>query len=96
MTYSIEVLRSADKFLAKLSRQQPADAAALEDAIEGLGEQPRPPGSTALRGYPQVWRIRVGNYRICYQVLDRALMVLVITVGTRDNVYEILGRQLGR
>lgn len=96
MPYSIEILRSADKFLDKLSRQQPSDAAAIEQAIENLSEQPRPHGRTALRRYPEVWRIRIGNYRVCYQVHDRQLLVLVITISTRDNVYEILRRHVGR
>lgn len=94
MPYTVEILRSADKFLDKLSRQQPGDAAAIETAVEALGGQPRPQGSTALRGYPHIWRIRVGNYRVCYQVQDRQLLILVITISTRDNVYEILRRHL--
>lgn len=96
MSYSIEIVRAADKFLDALSKQQPSDAAAIEDAIEALSEQPRPPGSTPLRGYSHVWRIRIGNYRVCYQVHDRELLILVITISTRDNVYEVLRRYLGR
>lgn len=96
MPYSIEILRSADKFLGKLSKQQPSDAAAIERAIENLSEQPMPPGSIELKGYPHVWRIRIGNYRVCYQVHDRQLLILVITNSTRDNVYEILRRHVGR
>lgn len=96
MPYSIEILRTADTFLDKLSKQQPADAAAIEDAIEALAEQPRPPRSTPLRGYPHVWRIRIGNYRVCYQVHDRELLILVITISTRDNVYELLRRHLNK
>ena len=92
MPYSIEILRSADKFLGKLSKQQPSDAAVIEAAIENLSEQPRPTGSTALKGYTHVWRIRIGNYRVCYQVHDRQLLILVITISTRDNVYAILRR----
>lgn len=69
---------------------------AIENAIESLGEQPRPPGSTALKGYRDILRIRIGNYRVCYQVNDRQLLILVITISTRDNVYEILRRHLGR
>lgn len=96
MPYAIEILRSADRFLEKLSKHQPSDAAAVEGAIDRLSEQPRPPGSTALKGYAQIWRIRVGNYRVCYQIHDRQLLILVITISTRDNVYEMLRRHLGR
>lgn len=92
MRYSIEILRAADKFLAKLSRRQPSDA----DAIEEFGSDPRPPGCTPLKGHCGIWRIRVGNYRVCYQVDDGRLLVLVITMSTRDNVYDALRRHLGQ
>lgn len=96
MPYSIEILRAADKFLDKLSKQQPSDAKAIEDAIEALGGTPRPPGCTSLKGYPGIWRIRVGNYRVCYQVDEPVLVILVVTISTRDKVYEALRRHLGR
>lgn len=94
--YSIEILRNADKFLEKLSRAQPSDASAIENAIAALVLDPRPPSSTRLRGYTKVWRVRVGGYRICYQVEDDQLLLLVITISTRDDVYELLRRHLGR
>ena len=96
MSCSIELLLAADKFLDKLSKQQPSDADAIESAIESLGESPRPPGCKPLKGNSGVWRIRVGNYRVCYQVDDRVLLVLVITISTRDDVYVALRRHLGR
>lgn len=96
MPYSIAILRAADKSLAKVSKQQPSDADAIEDAIEDLGDDPRPPGCTPLKGHSGIWRIRVGNYRVCYEVDDGQLLVLVITISTRDNVYDALRRYLGR
>ncbi|HUG50376.1 MAG TPA: type II toxin-antitoxin system RelE/ParE family toxin [Terrimesophilobacter sp.] len=68
----------------------------MEDAIGALAEEPRPHGCKALKGYPGVWRIRIGNYRVCYEVDDGKLTVLVITISTRDDVYELLRRHLGR
>ncbi len=96
MSYSIEILRAADKFLDKLSRQQPSDAEAIEVAIDALRDSPRPPGCRPLRGYSDIWRIRVGNYRVCYRVDDGELLILVITISTRDDVYDALRRHLGR
>lgn len=96
MSYSIEILRVADKFLDKLSKQRPSDAEAIEVAIEALGRTPRPHGCTPLKGYSGIWRIRVGNYRVCYQVDDGELLTLVITISTRDDVYGALRRHLGR
>lgn len=96
MRYEIQILRAADKFLDRLSKQQPADAEAIEDAVEGLADVPRPHGCKPLKGYSGVWRIRVGGYRVCYQVHDDNLLILVITISTRDDVYEALRRHLGR
>lgn len=96
MPYSIEILRAADKFLDKLSKQQPSDAEAIEEAIEQLGETPRPPGCKPLKGYSGIWRIRVGSYRVCYQVDESVLLILVVTISTRDKVHDTLRRYLGR
>jgi mRNA interferase RelE/StbE len=96
VSYSTEILRAADKFLDKLSKQQPSDAEAIEEAIEGISETPRPPGCKPLKGYAGTWRIRVGSYRVCYQVDESVLLVLVVTVSTRDKVYDTLRRYLGR
>jgi len=95
VSYSIEILRAADKFLDKLSQQQPSDAEAIEVAIDGLGDVPRPHGCKPLKGYSGIWRIRVGDYRVCYRVDDGELLVLVITISTRDDVYKVLWRYLG-
>ncbi|WP_232212834.1 type II toxin-antitoxin system RelE family toxin [Saccharomonospora saliphila] len=43
-----------------------------------------------------MWRIRVGNYRICYQVVHDRLVVYVVTISTRDNLYDVVRRRLGR
>ena len=96
MSYPIEILRAADKFPDKLNKQQPSEADAIEVAIDGLSDTPRPHGRKPLKGYSGIWRIRVGNYRVCYQVDDGELLILVITISTRDDVYEALRRYLGR
>lgn len=96
MPYQVTVLRAADKYLDKLHKQQPGDAEALENALEDLAHDPRPSGSKPLKGYTGVWRHRVGSYRICYEINDGKLVVLVITISTRDDVYAVLRRHLGR
>ncbi|GDY30814.1 type II toxin-antitoxin system RelE family toxin [Gandjariella thermophila] len=96
MSYAIEITRPAEKFLDRLSKQQPSDAEAIEDTIEALASEPRPSGCTALKGYSGVWRVWVRGYRISYQVKDDKLIVLVLTISTRDDVYEVLRRYLGR
>ncbi|KAA9151896.1 type II toxin-antitoxin system RelE/ParE family toxin [Amycolatopsis acidicola] len=96
MTYSVKVLRPARKVLEKLARAQPKHAEAIEDAIEDLAEEPRPRCGKPLTGVPGVWRIRVGGYRVCYTINDGELLVLVVTISTRDDVYQMLRRYLGQ
>jgi mRNA interferase RelE/StbE len=43
-----------------------------------------------------VWRIRVGGYRVCYTIDDGELVILVVTISTRDDVYQMLRRYLGK
>lgn len=60
----------------------------LLDAIETLGDDPRPHGARKLVGYDDAWRIRVGDYRVLYEVFDEAVVVTVFKVGHRRAVYE--------
>ena len=57
-------------------------------AVEGLAPNPRPPGVKKLAGASDHWRIRVGAYRVVYQILDRVLLVLIVDVGHRGDVYR--------
>ena len=59
-----------------------------------LAADPRPPDATKLREPKDIWRLRVGDWRVCYQVRDRVLLVLIVVVGRRGNVYERLTRRL--
>mgnify|MGYP006279182421 FL=1 len=57
------------------------------DAIDRLGDDPRPPGVKKLTGRPG-WRIRVGDYRILYEIDGDLLRVYVFKAGPRGHVYE--------
>ena len=86
MRNSVCLSRRAEKFLAKL-----ADAALYErlrSAIETLEEEARPAGCVKLAGSPDLFRIRVGDYRIVYQVKDTDLIVLVLSIGHRREIYR--------
>ena len=96
MTYTVTLARPARKFLDKLARAQPKHTEAIEDAIDQLADDPRPHGCTPLKGMAGVWRIRVGDYRICYTIDDDRLVVLVGTISTRDDIYQQLRRIMGR
>lgn len=55
--------------------------------VEALAEDPRPPGCKKLEGEDNLWRIRSGDYRVIYSVFDELLVVLVVKIGNRKDVY---------
>ena len=84
MNYAVSILRRAQKELSQLS------APSFErvcDAIRSLAVNPRPPGCRKLVGR-EGWRIRVGDYRVIYQIDDPARTVLVLHVGHRRDIYS--------
>lgn len=86
--YRVEISSPALRALAAL----PADAKArITREIEALAAQPRPPGVKPLRGRERLWRLRVGVYRVVYQVNDAARLVRVVVVGHRRDVYRGIG-----
>ncbi len=88
MSYEIVISRRAQKSLARL---RPTDREKVRDAIFALSEDPRPHGVRTLKGKPGDYqRLRVGDYRVIYQVQQEMLTVLVIRVGHRREVYRNL------
>jgi mRNA interferase RelE/StbE len=59
----------------------------IEDKILELENDPRPPGCKKLKGR-DAYRIRIGDYRAIYEIQDQKLILTVITIGHRKNVYE--------
>jgi len=84
MTYSVSILRSAEKSLAALP---PAIQDRLITAIRRLVASPRPPGVKKLAGR-EAWRIRVGDYRVIYEIADADLTILVVEIGHRREIYK--------
>lgn len=82
--YRIQVTPAAARQLQKLD---PQVARRVQGAIELLAVDPRPPASRALRGRPG-YRVRVGDYRLLYTVQDDVLLVVLIRLGHRRDVYE--------
>ena len=82
--YRIELLPPASRALRKLDAPT---RVRIQAAIALLGQDPRPPASRRLRGRPE-FRVRVGDYRIIYTIEDGALLVIVITLGHRREVYD--------
>lgn len=84
MSYQIELRPAAIRALKRIDHQ---DRDRIRGAIALLGEEPRPPGATALQARSGL-RVRVGDYRIIYTVDDNILVVVVITLGHRRDVYD--------
>lgn len=85
MTCRIEVAPAALRQIHKLDAQA---RRRVQAAIELLADQPCPPGATKLSGGDGEWRVRTGDYRIIYEIHDQALLVLVVAVGHRRDVYR--------
>ncbi|MEW6155470.1 MAG: type II toxin-antitoxin system RelE/ParE family toxin [Actinomycetota bacterium] len=83
-TYRVEIARRAVKALTGLPRKEQQRVRA---AIDLLAADPRPPGCVALTGEDRAYRVRVGNYRVVYEVFDEHLVVQVVRVGHRRGVY---------
>ena len=83
--YRVEVARRAVKAIGQLQR---SDQQRIRAAIDLLADEPRPSGCVTLSGEDAVYRVRVGVYRILYEVFDDLLLVHVVRVGHRREVYR--------
>jgi mRNA interferase RelE/StbE len=86
MAYEVRFKPSAAKAFAKLDK---AVQERIAPKLDALATTPRPPGAEKLVG-EDAWRIRVGDYRIVYAIEDRVLVVLVLHVGNRREIYKRL------
>jgi mRNA interferase RelE/StbE len=82
--YSLEFKRSVAKDVAAIPKR---DLQRIMERIEALRDDPRPPGCVKLSGQ-EYYRIRQGNHRIVYEIIDDRLVVVVIAVGHRRETYR--------
>ena len=83
--YRIELTRTVTKKLDQI--KSPAIYGAILKEIQALKFDPRPPGCKKLKGRDG-YRIRVGDYRIIYQIKDEILIIIVLDVGHRRDIYK--------
>lgn len=83
--YQIEVKPSASKALSELPREAQER---IRARIDGLADDPRPYGVKRLKGPEGFLRLRVGDYRVIYTVRDDVLLVLVVRIAHRREVYR--------
>lgn len=84
--YSIRFVESAARSLKKLPAGPRVRIAAR---IEALADNPYPPGTRKMAGEERAYRIRIGDYRVVYDVLEDAIVVLVLRIGHRKDVYRL-------
>ncbi len=72
----------------QLRKLDPQARRRIQAALDLLAEQPRPPSATRLVGGAGEWRVRTGDYRIVYEIEDDRLLVLVLRMGHRREVYD--------
>lgn len=83
--YNLLISQSAEKTLKKLPTKEVSRVVA---AIEKLAIDPRPQGCRKLSGEASAYRVRVGVYRIIYEVEDQILRILVLKIGHRKDIYR--------
>jgi len=74
--------------MRQLRKLDPAGRRRVQAVIELLADDPRPPSARQLVGGAGEWRVRTGDFRIIYEIHDRELVILVVKVGHRRDVYE--------
>ena len=83
--YKIEITATAEKSLKKIPKK---DLEKVVEAIQVLAISPFPSGCRKLKGEEDVYRVRQGNYRIIYEIIDSKLIVLVLKIGHRKDIYK--------
>lgn len=87
MSYVLEYKGSVKKELGKLAQH---DRTAIVQKIQNLKENPLPEGSAKLKGSSNLFRIRHGDYRVIYQLQKKVLLIIIIRIGHRREIYKNL------
>ena len=85
MTYRIEFSREASRVFQRLSQDLQRR---LDTKIQALSREPRPVHCSKMAGVEDAYRIRVGDYRVVYRIYSGHLVVLVLRIGHRREVYR--------
>ena len=87
MKYRIEFKRSAVKVLKKFPK---ADRRRIRDKIDSLSDNLPNPATTKMKGDNPFHRVRVGDYRIIYEIREDTLLILILKIGHRKEIYRRL------
>ena len=83
--YKVKISSTAEKSLKKIPKK---DLVKIIELIQILAIRPYPQGCRKLSGEDNVYRVRQGNYRVIYEIIDNELIILVLKVGHRKDVYK--------
>ena len=86
MIYKIEIRPTVEKYLSKI--RDPQLQQRIKTAFTKLSENPRRPGVEKMAGVGNRYRFRVGDYRIIFEIHDKILVVLILAIGDRKDVYR--------
>jgi len=87
--YRVRLARRAERGLHRIRQGDPRSYDRLVAAIRSLGEEPRPQAALKLSAFdPPAWRLRVGEYRIVYEIREEEVLVIVVNVAPRGEVYR--------
>jgi mRNA interferase RelE/StbE len=84
--YSVVITKDAAKEIEQIDRR--SDREKILQRIQQLSVDPRPPGSKKLKGFRERYRLRQGDFRILYEIRDKVLVVTVVHVGHRKEIYR--------
>lgn len=85
MKYTIEISKTAEKQLKKIPKEYQGR---IVNSILSLGSNPYPYGCKKLSGFDDVYRVRIADYRIIYSVEDKRLVIIVLKLGHRKDIYR--------
>ena len=83
--YKIVVSATAERQLKKIRRE---DTIRILRSISLLADEPRPCGCRKLSGYDDIYRIRIGNYRVIYEIDGKRIIIIILKIGHRREVYR--------
>jgi len=85
VSYRVEIKPQAEKALLRIPNPY---RRRIANTIDSLAQTPRPAGCTKLTGEDNAYRVRVGDYRIVYEIVDKVLIVYIIRIAHRRDVYR--------
>jgi len=89
LSYRVKLTTRARKDFRSLSR---ANQIRVKSVLLGLADQPRPADCEKVRSRKNTWRVRLGDYRVVYEIREKEILVLVLRIQSRDEVYNFLSR----